>query len=184
MIGKNHRNKNKIKSSSSTKVKMKKGKKIALIIFSAVVVILIALGIIGKLSEDKLVSESYVGTYDLNYVNGYYLGKGTNDNDKMEYIFQVEPLDGSDTLSDNIDVTEDDAKIKQSYTADEKKAILVKANKTIPKKTMDIFKSKLGKSGTVSVFAASYKDSKGKIKTKYKYELMVEDSDIKDFDKD
>ncbi|WP_406541041.1 hypothetical protein ACI7YW_09465 [Clostridium ljungdahlii] len=69
---------------------------------------------------EKLVSKSYVGTYQLHEVDGYYLGKGTNDDDKMEYVFQVEPIDESKTLSDNVDVTEG-VTIKESYSSGRKR---------------------------------------------------------------
>lgn len=129
----------------------------------------------------KIVSKSYVGTYQLHKVDGYYLGKGTNDADKMEYVFQVEPIDGSKTLSDNVDVTEG-VTIKESYTNEEKQAILKISNKLISKKSIDIFKNNLGKNDTVSILAASYKNWSGKVDTKYEYEILINKSDIKDFD--
>ncbi|AJA47278.1 hypothetical protein CPAST_c11780 [Clostridium pasteurianum DSM 525 = ATCC 6013] len=147
------------------------------------VVIIVSLSLLFTACGDKLVSRSYVGTYKLHEVDGYYLGKGTNEDDKMEYIFQTEPIDNSDTLSDNIDVT-DGVKIKDNYTKEEKENILKQANKSISKESMNIFKNILGNENTVTVFAASYKDDNGGIFTKYEYEIMVKKDKIKDFDKD
>lgn len=131
---------------------------------------------------DKIISKSYVGTYKLHEVDGYYIAKGTNEEDKMEYIFQAEPIDKSDTLSDNIDVTEG-VKIRNStYSEEEKEKILKEVNKSISKESAGIFKGNLGKENTVSVFAVSYKDSSGKVNTKYEYELIAKDDKIKDFD--
>lgn len=132
---------------------------------------------------EELVSQSYVGTYKLHATDGYYLGKGTNEDDKMEYVFQTEPIDDSQTLSDNIDVT-DGVTIKNSYTKEEKDTILKEANKSVSKESMDSFKNNLGETNTVSVFAVSYKDSSGKINTQYKYEIIINDDKIKNFDSD
>ncbi|OAA90921.1 hypothetical protein [Clostridium ljungdahlii] len=159
--------------------KIYKNKRIVIIGIAAV--LLISLVVVYVKSYEKLVSKSYVGTYQLHKVDGYYLGKGTNDDDKMEYVFQVEPIDGSKTLSDNVDVTEG-VTIIESYTDGEKESILKIANKSIAKKSMDAFKNNLGKNDTVSVFAASYKNWSGKVNTKYEYEILINKSDIKDFD--
>lgn len=158
-------------------MKMKNKITIAVLI---IVVVIVFLAVIGN--KHQLISKSYIGTYELNDVDGYYLGKGTNDDDKMEYIFQTEPIDDSKTLSDNIDVTKG-VTIKNSYTKSEKDEILKVANTSISKKSMDIFKKNLGEENTVSVFAGSYKDISGKIKTAYEYEIIINNSDIKDFDK-
>ncbi|OAA94126.1 hypothetical protein [Clostridium coskatii] len=156
-----------------------KNKKI--VIIGIAVVLLISLVVVYVKKYEKLVNKSYVGTYQLHEVGGFYLGKGNNDNDKMEYVFQVEPIDGSKTLSDNVDVTEG-VTIIESYTEGEKESILKIANKSIAKKSMDLFKNNLGKNDTVSVFAASYKNLSGKVNTKYEYEILINKSDIKDFD--
>ncbi|AZV56756.1 hypothetical protein [Clostridium sp. AWRP] len=156
-----------------------KNKKI--VIIGMVVVLLIYLVTVYVKKYEKLVSKSYVGTYQLHKIDGFYLGKGNNDDDKMEYVFQVEPIDGSKTLSNNIDVTEGVTMV-ESYTEGEKESILKIANKSISKKSMDTFKNNLGKNDTVSVFAASYKNWSGKVDTKYEYEILINKSDIKDFD--
>ncbi|WP_406541042.1 hypothetical protein ACI7YW_09470 [Clostridium ljungdahlii] len=52
----------------------------------------------------------------------------------------------------------------------------------IAKRSMNVFKNNLGKNDTVSVFAASYKNWSGKVNTKYEYEILINKSDIKDFD--
>ncbi|OBR97106.1 hypothetical protein CLRAG_00250 [Clostridium ragsdalei P11] len=160
--------------------KNKKCRRKRVIIYISLIMLVLFIVIHVK-NYEKLVSKSYVGTYQLHEVDGYYLGKGTNDDDKMEYVFQVEPIDESKTLSDNVDVTEG-VTIKESYTEGEKESILKIANKSIAKKSMDVFKNNLGENDTVSVFAASYKNWSGKVDTKYEYEILINKSDIKDLD--
>lgn len=129
----------------------------------------------------ETISKSYIGTYKLHSTEGFYLGQGTNDNDDMEYIFQVEPIDKSKTISDNIDTTEG-ITIKNSYTSEDKQKILDMSNKNISNENMKFFRSTLGKTNTVSVFAVTSKDFDGSIKTKYEYEIIINQDKIKDFD--
>lgn len=158
-----------------------KKRKIKIILGLSVMVVIIAMVTLFIVYREKIISESYIGTYTLHSTDGYYLAKGTNDNDKMEYIFQTEPIDKSETLSDNVDITDEYVTIKNNYTNEEKESILKSINKSISKQSMDIFKNNLGKTNTVSVFAVSYKEA-GKINTRYRYEILINQDKIKDFD--